>query len=114
MESALEAFARVLPGARHVAVLGDMGELGDAAEALHRRVGRAAAARGVDVLVAVGPLSEALADEARLAGLPATDIHLAPDALAARDLLARLVVPGDAVLVKASRSMGLERALPPA
>ncbi len=114
MESALEAFARVLPGARHVAVLGDMGELGDAAEALHRRVGRAAAARGVDVLVAVGPLSEALADEARIAGLPATDIHLAPDALAARDLLARLVVPGDAVLVKASRSMGLERALPTA
>ncbi len=114
MESALEAFARVLPGARHVAVLGDMGELGEAAEALHRRVGRAAAARGVDVLVAVGPLSRALAEEARLAGLAATDIHLAPDALAARDLLARLVVPGDAVLVKASRSMGLERALPPA
>ena len=113
MESALEAFARVRPGARHVAVLGDMGELGDAAEALHRRVGRAAAARGVDALVAVGPLSRALADEAVRAGLPASDVHLAEDALAARELLAKLVQPGDAVLVKASRAMGLERALPP-
>lgn len=112
MESALEAFARVKPGARHVAVLGDMGELGAAAEALHRRVGRAAAAGGVDVLVAVGPLSRALADEAVRAGFPASDVHLAPDAPAARDLLARLVVPGDAVLLKASRSMALERALP--
>ena len=112
MESALEAFARVRPGARHVAVLGDMGELGEAAEALHRRVGRAVARHGADVLVAVGRLSRALADEARLAGFPATDIHLAADADGACELLARLVTPGDAVLVKASRSMALERALP--
>ncbi|MBQ9726548.1 MAG: UDP-N-acetylmuramoyl-tripeptide--D-alanyl-D-alanine ligase [Kiritimatiellae bacterium] len=112
-ESALEAFACVRPGARHVAVLGDMGELGGGAEALHRRVGRAAAARGADVLVAVGPLSRALADEAVRAGMSASDVHLAPDATAARDLLARLVQPGDCVLLKASRAVGLERALPP-
>ena len=112
MEKALETFAATPCAGRRVAVLGDMGELGEAEEALHRRVGRAAAAAAPEVLVCVGPRAAWIADEAVRAGLPAAGVHRADDALAARGLLAELAKPGDLVLVKASRSMALERAVP--
>ena len=58
------------------------------------------------------PRAAWIADEAVRAGLPAARVHRAPDALAARAALVGLARPGDLVLVKASRSMALERALP--
>ena len=114
MEKSLETFAATPCAGRRIAALGDMGELGDAEEELHRRVGRAAAAAAPDELLCVGPRAAWIADEAVRAGLPAARVHRAPDALAARAVLADLAKPGDLVLVKASRSMALERALPEA
>ena len=92
-------------GGRRVAVLGDMLELGRGrgCEA-HREIGAYAAASGVDVLVAVGPLS---ARDAR--GLRRRVASSVADAARGRRARrARSSAPGDVVLVKASRGIGLE------
>jgi UDP-N-acetylmuramoyl-tripeptide--D-alanyl-D-alanine ligase len=104
MAAALEHLAERAAGRRKVAVLGDMAELGPGAPAYHREVGAAAARAGVQALVAVGPLARGYLEGA--SGIPET--RWAPtvdDALAA---LRGVLRPGDCVLVKASRSMGLE------
>jgi UDP-N-acetylmuramoyl-tripeptide--D-alanyl-D-alanine ligase len=78
-------------------------ELGSEASRLHREIGEHAAARGVELLVTVGPLA------AEMRPAFAGEAHSAPDAAAAADLLAPLLRPGDTVLVKGSRGVGLER-----
>ena len=88
---------------RRVAVLGDMLELGPEAPERHREIGAYAAARGVDVLVTVGPLA------GQMGGAFGGDVRAAPDAQGATELLAQLLLAGDTVLVKGSRGVGLER-----
>jgi UDP-N-acetylmuramoyl-tripeptide--D-alanyl-D-alanine ligase len=105
-EAALRALEDLGAG-RRVAVLGDMLELGRDAEALHERVGAAAARAGVDLLVAVGELSRATARAARGEGV--SEVVEVPDAKAAAALVPQRVRGGDAVLVKGSRGVGLER-----
>jgi UDP-N-acetylmuramyl pentapeptide synthase len=78
-------------------------ELGPQAPALHREIGRYAAAQGVELLVAVGPLA------AEMAGAFDGEAHTVPDAERAAALLEGLLAAGDTVLVKASRGVGLER-----
>ena len=102
MRAALEDLAASAPG-RRVAVLGEMLELGPQAPALHREIGRYAAAQGVELLVAVGPLA------AEMAGAFDGEAHTVPDAERAVALLEGLLAAGDTVLVKASRGVGLER-----
>jgi UDP-N-acetylmuramoyl-tripeptide--D-alanyl-D-alanine ligase len=94
------------PKGRRVAVVGDMLELGDAAAELHRRAGEALAAR-VDVVAGVGPLSRSVLEGAGSAGIPSGALHHFETADAAD--AAGLVEAGDAVLVKGSRGMRLER-----
>jgi UDP-N-acetylmuramoyl-tripeptide--D-alanyl-D-alanine ligase len=103
MRSAIDDLAETAPG-RRVAVLGDMLELGADERRFHREIGAHAAARGVDVLVTVGPLAAEMAPAFARAGA-----HSVADAPAAAELLARLLAPGDTVLVKGSRGVGLER-----
>jgi UDP-N-acetylmuramoyl-tripeptide--D-alanyl-D-alanine ligase len=88
---------------RMVAVLGDMLELGSGAAAFHREIGACAADAGVAVVVAVG---EHAGDYALGHG---GDVREAPDAEHAAALVPGLLEPGDVVLVKASRGVGLER-----
>ncbi|MDP9428588.1 MAG: UDP-N-acetylmuramoyl-tripeptide--D-alanyl-D-alanine ligase [Actinomycetota bacterium] len=112
MRAALAALAG-LPARRRVAVLGAMAELGPGAAAEHERLGRDAVAAGVDLVVAVGPDAVGIADGALAAGAredEGTDRGAVrvPDRAAARELLTEVLVPGDVVLVKASRSYGLE------
>jgi UDP-N-acetylmuramoyl-tripeptide--D-alanyl-D-alanine ligase len=106
MLAALETLAG-LPG-RHIAVLGEMAELGELAEASHRDVGTRAG-RTLDLLVAVGEARGVLADAAIAAGLPADAVLGVADAEAALAAVGPRLRPGDVVLVKASRSVGLER-----
>jgi UDP-N-acetylmuramoyl-tripeptide--D-alanyl-D-alanine ligase len=84
-------------------------ELGPHADALHRESGRAAYTAGLDCLVAVGgPAAKQLADGAVAAGMDARGVVYAPDrARAIEDVLTR-VRPGDLVLVKGSRGIGLD------
>jgi UDP-N-acetylmuramoyl-tripeptide--D-alanyl-D-alanine ligase len=79
-----------------VAVLGDMAELGAGAPAYHAELGELLREQGVEQVVAIGPLSRAYG------GRWFATVEQA------REQLTDLIRPGDAVLVKASRSMGLE------
>jgi UDP-N-acetylmuramoyl-tripeptide--D-alanyl-D-alanine ligase len=108
MRAALAALAG-LAGERRIAVLGGMAELGPDAAAEHERLGRDAVAAGVDLVVAVGRDAVGIADGASAAGGRAGEesVHV-PDRAAARELLSGMLRPGDVVLVKASRSYGLE------
>ncbi len=92
---------------RRIAVLGDMLELGPYAETGHRLVGGRAAAV-VDELVTVGTLARWIAEEAARLGLPTARIHVVADAEAAFAVLERIIAPGDFVLIKGSRALGLE------
>jgi UDP-N-acetylmuramoyl-tripeptide--D-alanyl-D-alanine ligase len=103
MRAALDDLATQAPsGGRRVAVLGDMLELGAGEAEEHRSLGAYAASTGVDVLVAVGPLASSM--PSAFGG----ESHVAGDAVEAASLVASLVRPGDVVLVKASRGIGLE------
>jgi UDP-N-acetylmuramoyl-tripeptide--D-alanyl-D-alanine ligase len=104
MAAALEHLAERAGERRTVAVLGDMAELGPGAPAYHREVGAAASRAGVDVLLAVGPLARSYLDGAR--GVPVT--RWAPTVEQGLAALRQLLRPGDCVLVKGSRAMGLE------
>src|SRR5262249_6046261 len=104
MEAALATLAERPGGGRLVAVLGVMAELGPDADALPRRVGGAASGLGYAVLVAVGEPARAYLDGAG----DGVETHLVADRDEVVPYLAGLVRPGDRVLVKASRSAGLE------
>jgi UDP-N-acetylmuramoyl-tripeptide--D-alanyl-D-alanine ligase len=91
-----------MPRARRVAVLGDMLELGSREREFHVEVGEHARRVGVDLLVTVGPLAETMAD--RFDG----EVYAAADAAEASAIVPQLLLPGDVVLIKASRAVGLE------
>jgi UDP-N-acetylmuramoyl-tripeptide--D-alanyl-D-alanine ligase len=86
---------------RRVAILGDMAALGRTGPSHHREVGEAAADFGVDELLAVGELARGYLD----GGVPGRWVANVHEAV--REV-GEVVRPGDAVLVKASRAMGLE------
>jgi UDP-N-acetylmuramoyl-tripeptide--D-alanyl-D-alanine ligase len=95
----------VASGGRHIVVAGEMLELGPEGEALHRECGRRMAERGVDLVVGVRGLAQAL-----VAGAGSGAIFLATAEEAGAWLKANLRA-GDAVLLKASRGVRLEQAL---
>lgn len=113
MANALETLAHLArrKHQRPVFVAGSMGELGPTAPDLHRRLGGQAAEAGVACLLACGPFARDIADGAVAAGL-------APDACKTFESTAKLcdklhsfVRPADIILVKGSRSAGLEAAV---
>jgi UDP-N-acetylmuramoyl-tripeptide--D-alanyl-D-alanine ligase len=105
MRAALAHLEATAGDRRRVAVLGDMAELGPGAPAFHEEIGAEAVRRGVTALVAVGELARGY-----LAGAPElTESRWAPDAESAVAAVEEVARPGDCVLVKASRSVGLER-----
>ncbi len=105
MIAALDLLA-TLPG-RHVAVLGEMLELGDESEAAHAQVA-AHAARTADELLAVGAPADTYARAAREAGMPQAAIATADDRDAALEQLRRILRAGDVVLLKASRGAAFD------
>ena len=104
MRAALVQLAERAGGRRRVAILGDMAELGPDAETFHREIGELAASQGVEALVAVGDLARGYVEGA--SGVRVT--RWIPDAATAAAEAHELVEPGDCVLVKASRAVGLE------
>jgi UDP-N-acetylmuramoyl-tripeptide--D-alanyl-D-alanine ligase len=99
-----------MPAKRRILVAGEMLELGPGAVALHRECGKAAAESGVDLVVGVRGHAQHLVEAARDAG--ALAIFLASPQEAGKWLKVELR-DGDAVLLKASRGVGLEQALRP-
>jgi UDP-N-acetylmuramoyl-tripeptide--D-alanyl-D-alanine ligase len=90
---------------RRLAILGGMAELGPDSRAFHRDIGEHAARLGIDVLITVG--EEALAFGEGFDG----ELHSVATPEEAGALLEELAAPGDRVLVKGSRAVGLERVL---
>ena len=97
MRAALEHLRFLAAGRRRVAILGEMAELGSYSDEAHREVAQSIVEIGVDVLVSVG-------ERARVYG----GRHAA-DADEARTLVRDELAPGDCVLVKGARVLGLER-----
>jgi UDP-N-acetylmuramoyl-tripeptide--D-alanyl-D-alanine ligase len=109
MKAALIALGEFPGATRRIAVLGSMGELGQHAEELHREIGEFAARQNPAFIIAVGPHAEACARGAMAGGLGHDRIITALDAHEATTALRPLLREGDAVLVKGSHFMGLER-----
>lgn len=108
MRAALETLAGVAEGRRRVAILGDMLELGEHARAAHEDLGRAAAQAGLALLIACGPLAQAVADGAVEAGLDPEAVEVLADARAGAERAVKRVRRGDVVLVKGSRGLRME------
>jgi UDP-N-acetylmuramoyl-tripeptide--D-alanyl-D-alanine ligase len=105
MRAALDVLAGLR--GRRIAVLGEMLELGEASDAGHHEVGLAAG-RVADLLVVVGSDAHGIAEGALEAGLDPDRILEVADAEAAHEVLRPRLVPGDVVLVKASRGIALD------
>jgi UDP-N-acetylmuramoyl-tripeptide--D-alanyl-D-alanine ligase len=102
MRAALDDLAASAEPTRRIAVLGDMLELGPRERDFHLEIGEHAREVGIEVLVTVGPLAAAMGE--RFDG----ELHAASDAGEAAAVVPGLLRPGDAVLIKGSRGVGLE------
>jgi UDP-N-acetylmuramoyl-tripeptide--D-alanyl-D-alanine ligase len=109
MRAALDLLYQ-MKGTRKIAALGDMLELGPEDQWFHREVGGYAAGRA-DEILCVGPRARAIAEGAREEGFPPDRIRTAESPEDAAKLLAGTLAEGDVVLFKASRGVGLERAV---
>ena len=94
---------------RRYAVLGDMLEMGEYAKEAHYETGKKAAKSGIDGLVAIGELSRHTAQGAKDAGMDGAKVYHCMEQNDAVTYLRASLGPGDAVLVKGSRGMRLER-----
>ena len=109
MKAALRTLVELEAEGRRIAVLGHMSELGEESERGHREVGEAAAALNVDELIAVGEIGAGMARAAQEAGLKKSLSVDSPNDAAV--ILAEKAAPGDLILIKGSRSAGMERVL---
>jgi len=107
LASILETLRLSEPPGRRVLVMGDMLELGRVEGALHREAGKRAAAAGVKLLVAVGPLSRSAVETARRAGV--AEVYHHADSERAAEAIGEFVRDGDLIVVKGSRAMRMER-----
>lgn len=108
MAAALRTLQRMGTTGRRWAVLGHMAELGPDGDAQHRGIGELVAEVALDGLVAVGAGAGPIAEGATQAGF-AGELHTVSSAAEALEVLRRQLRDGDIVLIKASRSVGLEQ-----
>jgi UDP-N-acetylmuramoyl-tripeptide--D-alanyl-D-alanine ligase len=104
MRAALEHLA-TSPAERRLAVLGTMAELGEGSERYHREIADLVSSLGIDVLVTVGDGALPYADGFN------GEVHSVATPEEAAGVLEEAAGPGDRVLIKGSRSVGLERVL---
>ncbi len=112
MKEALKELIRIKKN-RGIALLGDMLELGSYSIAAHKELGKWIATLPVDIFIAIGPLMK-IAMEEFLAYSDKNKgqlVYHAVDSINAREIFREIVVEGDTVLMKASRSMRLENVL---
>jgi len=109
MEAALRLLAEIKGARRAVAIVGDMGELGETSEAAHREVGRLVASLGIDFLIALGARAATVAGGALDSGMDADCVVVARDHGDAGERACGFLRESDTALVKGSRSMQMER-----
>lgn len=108
MKSGLEYLSK-LNNKMKIAILGDMLELGEYSENLHREVGKCVAENGIDILVTVGNEAKYIADEAIKCGMNKNNTFVCDtNNDACESIKNNIVLEDSAILVKASRGMRLE------
>lgn len=108
MHAALETLRDWQTTGRRIAVLGDMKELGDRSAEAHREVGGWVPLHRVDLLITVGTEARQIAEGARAAGFNGPRVAICDTSDEALRVVRSQILPGDVVLVKASRAMKLE------
>ncbi|MCP5005690.1 MAG: UDP-N-acetylmuramoyl-tripeptide--D-alanyl-D-alanine ligase [Planctomycetes bacterium] len=111
MSVALEEFAQLPVHGRRVLVCGDMLELGNKSEELHKEIGEKVAHSKIDILWTIGPYSRLIAEEAVINGMQRENIRSCKNAEEMCSLIATLIRNKDTVLIKGSRRMKLEAVL---
>ena len=104
MKPALEYLSE-LPANRKIAVLGDMFELGEFSEEIHRKVGIEVVTHKIDILVTVGKLAKYIAEEAKYLRMPEENIISLETTEEASKYLNKILQKDDAVLLKAAHGM---------
>ena len=104
MKAAIE-YLQNLPGNRKIAVLGDMFELGEFAEEIHRKVGIEVFTHKIDVLVTVGELAKYISDEVKYLGMPKEKVIAVDTTKEAVEYLNKNLTKDDVVLLKAAHGM---------
>ena len=105
-QAAALAVLGAMKATRHIAVIGDMLELGSFSEQAHREVGEKAAQNGIDAVLTYGERALLTAEGAKASGVPL--VRSFSDKKELSDFLSSELHEGDAVLFKASRGMKLE------
>ncbi len=108
MQAAIDTLCSLEACGRRIAILGDMRELGESTDRLHREVGEYAAARGLDVLICVGEKAALIGESAKQAGMVGDRVVHYADVGSAIGAIPSGLSSGDVVLLKASRAMRLE------
>lgn len=110
MNAALQVLREFDTPGRRIVVCGDMQELGQESNALHYQVGRTVVTHcGADLLIVCGESARRIADGANDAGMAEDRIAVTNSPIEAAERVHRVVRPHDTLLVKSSRSVGMER-----
>ena len=107
MKAAIKYLAEEVISNRKIVVLGDMFELGDFAEELHRNVGKEVAKNKIDKLFAIGENSKFIVQEAIKTGMPKDDIYYFKTKEDLLESIQDIMEEGDAILFKASNGVKL-------
>ncbi len=111
--AALDVLEQMPCHGKRVVVFGEMRELGSQAGDLHRKVAERLRESGVDRVLLIGPATDVMHHELASTGLFGPKVERCTDVDDCLPKLARAVAPGDVVLLKASRAVGLERLVEP-
>jgi len=107
----LQTLADLPTKGRRVAILGEMGELGDLAEIEHQRIGQKVAALEIDFFIGVGPLQKLATQQALVSGLKKEQVFWAKDVLEAAKILKKILKKDDLFYLKGSLLKHMERIL---
>ena len=100
---------KIYEGSKRIAALADMLELGPETEISHREIGHQVVEAGIDYLITVGPASRITAEDAKEAGMDPDRVVSFSDSNEAGKFLQEIMTKGDAVLIKGSQSMRMEK-----
>ena len=103
-KAVLEYLNRINVG-RKIAVLGDMFELGNYSEELHKKVGIEVVKNNIDILITCGQYAKYIAEEAEINGMKKEQIYNARNLEEIENILKQIIKENDNILLKASNGM---------
>ena len=110
MKAALEYLKKV-SGNKKIAVLGDMRELGEFGEEIHRLVGKEVVKNDIDILITIGESAKFIAKEAAKEGMDSNRIFMCDSKVEAYNILKDEIKEKDVILIKAANALNLSEIL---